>query len=106
MACPPPLPTPRRRFCIKASGEDTENVLIENVKASGVGLSIGSIGGKAVRNITFRNVLMHHSSKGIYIKFRGSGSKGSISNVLYENVLIDSPSSWPVSALPERPRRT
>ena len=49
-------------FCIKASGEDTENVLIENVRASGVGLSIGSIGGQAVRNITFRNVVMHREA--------------------------------------------
>ena len=83
-------------FCIKAQGEDTSNVLVENVRASGVGLSIGSIGGQNVRNITFRNVNMHHTDKGIYLKFRSSGSKGSITDVTYENIVIDKPSSWPI----------
>jgi len=32
-------------FAVKANDENTENVLIENVRASGVGLTIGSIGG-------------------------------------------------------------
>ena len=83
-------------YAIKAQGEDTENVLIENCNSSGVGLTIGSIGGKRVNNITFRNVMMHHPNKGIYVKFRGSGSKGVISNVLYENIWIEEPSSWPI----------
>ena len=34
---------------------------------------------------------MRHTVKGIYMKFRGSGS---ISDVLYENVLIDEPEQW------------
>jgi polygalacturonase len=75
----------------------TENVLVENVHASGVGLTIGSIGSDTVRNITFRNVLMHHTSKGVYVKFRSSAAQGgSISDVVYENILIDKPSSWPI----------
>ena len=84
-------------FCIKAKGEDTRNVLIENVRASGVGLSIGSIGNQNVKNVTFRNVNMHHTDKGIYLKFRDSASKGGvIEDVLYENIFIDKPSSWPI----------
>lgn len=73
-------------FCVKAQHETTENVLIERVRASGVGLSIGSISTFAVRNVTFRDVTMHHTYKGIYMKFRSQGhdpSKfGSIQNVL------------------------
>ena len=84
-------------FAVKAIKETTSNVLIENVRASGVGLSIGSIGHNAVRNVTFRNVIMHHPYKGIYIKFRDSGGRGGvIEDVLYENIFIDKPSSWPI----------
>jgi polygalacturonase len=85
-------------FCIKAyGGVTTENVVIENVRASGVGLSIGSIGAQKVRNITFRNAVMHHTNKGIYLKYNSkSASGGSITDVLYENILIDTPESWPI----------
>lgn len=85
-------------FAIKADKNMvTENVLIERVHASGVGLTIGSIGAHTVRNITFRDVVMHHTNKGIYIKFRSSGAEGgSITDVLYENVVIDTPNSWPI----------
>ena len=90
-------------FCIKAEGpEVTENVLIENVKASGVGLSIGSIGKGSVRNVTFRNVVMHHSSKGIYVKFRESGEYGAIEDVTYENIHIEKPESWAIWIGPQQ----
>ena len=89
-------------FCIKASTE-TSNVLVENVEASGVGLSIGSIGGNAnVRNVTFRNVKMHHTSKGVYIKFRASGGSSVIEDVTYENIYIDKPDSWPIWIGPQQ----
>merc|ERR1712005_66802 len=40
-------------FCVK---DNSENFLFERVNASGVGLTIGSIGGgSTVRNITFRD---------------------------------------------------
>merc|ERR1712080_476572 len=40
---------------------------------------------------------MHHTNKGVYIKFRDGASKGGIiSDVLYENITIDQPSSWPI----------
>ena len=66
-------------FCIKSSQDaPTANVLIENVRASGVGLSIGSIGAHAVENITFRNVAMHHTSKGVYIKFNDKAARGGV----------------------------
>lgn len=64
-------------------------MLFENIEASGLGLTIGSIGSSYNNNITFRNVHMHHTYKGIYMKFRGSG--GTVSNVLYENIVMDEP---------------
>jgi hypothetical protein len=76
-------------FCIK---DGTSDVVIENINASGVGLTIGSIASN-VNNITFRNAYMHHTVKGIYMKFRGGGT---ISNVLYENIVMDEPEQYPI----------
>ena len=57
-------------------------------------MTIGSIGGGAsVNNVTFRNAYMHNTFKGIYLKFN---SEGSITNILYENITIDSPNNWPI----------
>ncbi|EFA86185.1 hypothetical protein PPL_00747 [Heterostelium album PN500] len=76
--------------CI-AVKDGSENMLIERVNASGVGLTIGSIGGSDVRNITFRDCYMHKTFKGIYMKFRGDGL---ITDVLYENIVIYQPEQW------------
>ena len=54
---------------------------MEHVTSSGLGLTIGSIASN-VRNITFRNIYMPHTYKGIYMKFRGAGS---VRDVLYED---------------------
>jgi hypothetical protein len=78
--------------CI-AVKDGSENMLFERVNASGLGLTIGSIGGSNVRNITFRDCYMHKTVKGIYMKFRGSGN---ISDVLYENIVMDEPEQWPI----------
>ena len=71
-----------------------QNMLIENVEASGFGLTIGSIGASTVQNITFRNAHMHHTQKGIYMKFRGDG--GVIKNVTYENIVMDAPEGYAI----------
>ena len=55
-------------------------MLFERITASGIGLTIGSIGDSLVKNITFRDCYMHHTLKGIYTKFRGNGR---IEDVLY-----------------------
>lgn len=73
--------------------DNSENMLFERIEASGLGLTIGSIGNSTVRNITFRDCHMHHTYKGIYLKFRGPGV---ISDVLYENVMMDTPEQWPI----------
>lgn len=68
-------------------------MLIERIHASGLGLTIGSIGNSVVRNITFRDCHMHNTYKGIYAKFRGSGL---IQDILYENIVMESPEQWPI----------
>lgn len=72
--------------------DNTRNVLIERVNASGVGLTIGSIA-STVRNVTFRDAHMHHTTKGIYLKFRGGGL---VTDVTYENIVIDEPEQWAI----------
>ena len=56
----------------------SENWLVERVRASGLGLTVGSIGPSGehtcVRNVTFRDCVMDDTVKGIYMKSRpGSG---------------------------------
>jgi hypothetical protein len=75
--------------------DGSTNMLFERIEASGVGVTIGSIGGSTVKNITFRDINMHNSYKGIYMKFR-EGDQGLIEDILYENFYIDSPSQWPI----------
>lgn len=76
--------------------DNSENFLIERVNASGLGLTIGSIGGSTVKNITFRDCQMHHTYKGIYIKFRLNDNPGLITDILYENIYMAQPEQWPI----------
>lgn len=76
--------------------DDSQNMLIERINASGVGLTIGSIEGSVVRNITFRDCYMHHTWKGIYMKFRNDKSPGYIGDILYENIVMDAPEQVPI----------
>ena len=77
---------------------NSENMLFERITASGVGLTIGSIGNSHVNNITFRDCYMPHSFKGIYMKFRGGDTTegGRVSNVLYENIYMEAPEQWAI----------
>eukprot|EP00584_Thalassiosira_punctigera_P006401 CAMPEP_0172531294 /NCGR_PEP_ID=MMETSP1067-20121228/4762_1 /TAXON_ID=265564 ORGANISM="Thalassiosira punctigera, Strain Tpunct2005C2" /NCGR_SAMPLE_ID=MMETSP1067 /ASSEMBLY_ACC=CAM_ASM_000444 /LENGTH=563 /DNA_ID=CAMNT_0013315659 /DNA_START=28 /DNA_END=1716 /DNA_ORIENTATION=+ len=79
--------------CI-AVKDTASNMLFERVHASGVGLTIGSIGKTSVSNITFRDSLLYRSFKGIYMKFRTEDGPGLIENVLYENITIFEPVQW------------
>merc|ERR1712196_53678 len=83
----------------------TENVLIEDVNASGLGLTVGSIEPTphhaCIKNITFRRAWMHHTFKGIYIK---SGNRAEpdpsataeITQILYQNVTMVEPEQVPI----------
>lgn len=79
--------------CI-AVKDGSNDMLFERIEASGIGLTIGSIGGSKNNNITFRDCHMHKTGKGIYMKFRGNG--GIVSNVTYENIVMDQPEQWPI----------
>jgi len=81
--------------CVKGT---SSNMLFERIHASGVGLTIGSIGHNVVRNITFRNMTMHNTYKGIYMKFNGGAdtSPGIMEDVLYEDIVMESPEQWPI----------
>ena len=81
----------------------TENVLVERVNASGLGLTVGAIHPSrqhsCIKNVTFRHAHMHHTFKGIYVKSGSSfdaAASGEITNVLFENITIDTPSQVPI----------
>jgi len=77
-------------------GEST-NMLFERITASGLGLTVGSIGGTTVSNITFRDSLLYKTYKGIYMKFRHDTKRdtpGLVENVLFENITIFEPEQW------------
>ena len=78
----------------------SEDMLFERINASGLGLTIGSIGEGLVRNITFRDCYLRHSVKGLYLKFRRgdnhTGRAGLIRDVTYEDIVLDAPSQWPI----------
>jgi len=78
----------------------SENMLFERIYASGLGLSIGSIGPTpehtCVRNITFRNCTMENTFKGLYIKSKPGNGTAEISDILYEDIVINNPSQWAI----------
>lgn len=87
------LPPPSSQDDCVAVKDGSSNMVIERLHASGLGLTIGSIGNSNVNNITFRHITMKNTVKGVYLKFRGGGN---ISNVLFENVTMETPSQWAV----------
>lgn len=76
----------------------SENMLFENITASGLGLTVGGIGAdkhhSCIRNITFRNCTMHDTYKGIYLKSNPTHGTGEVSNILYENIRIYNAEQW------------
>jgi hypothetical protein len=71
----------------------SSNMTFERLNASGMGLTIGSIGDSWVRNITFRDSYMHRTVKGLYLKFRAAGL---IEDVLFDNITMEQPLQWPI----------
>lgn len=82
--------------------DGSQNMLIERVFCSGLGLVIGSIGDSQVKNITFRDCNMDKTVKGIYLKTRWEdgrdpiGEAASISDILYENIVINEAQQYPI----------
>lgn len=76
---------------------ESTNMLFERITASGLGLTVGSIGGTVVRNITFRDSFLYKTYKGIYMKFRHDMDRdtpGLVENVLFENITMYEPEQW------------
>jgi len=74
----------------------SSNMIFERINATGLGLTIGSIGNfSEVRNITFRDCYLHKTVKGIYTKFRKSNMTR-IEDVTFENIIMDAPSQFAI----------
>eukprot|EP00466_Bigelowiella_natans_P013322 jgi/Bigna1/39696/e_gw1.34.19.1 len=99
------VPKPCDNKCMQT--DCTENILIENIEARGVGMSIGSVPPSVhhycVNNVTFRNVSLESPLKGIYIK-TDPGDEGSatISNITFENFRINRPLWWAIWIGPQQ----
>ena len=86
-----------------------ENILIENTMLTGFGASIGSVPPHAdhncVRNVTFRNISMPGTGKGVYIKSNptcGDNKTAEITDILYEDIDIHKPLWWPIWIGPQQ----
>eukprot|EP00933_Yihiella_yeosuensis_P059080 TRINITY_DN59_c1_g3_i1.p1 TRINITY_DN59_c1_g3~~TRINITY_DN59_c1_g3_i1.p1 ORF type:complete len:499 (+),score=77.79 TRINITY_DN59_c1_g3_i1:190-1686(+) len=88
-----------------------QKMLIENMKLVGFGASIGSVTPHAdiniVRNITFRNIDMPGTGKGIYIKSNPGcdmerTTSALIEDITYEDIRIDKPVWWPIWIGPQQ----
>lgn len=96
----------------------TQNILVENMVMTGFGASIGSVPPSAdvncVRNVTFRNISMPKTGKGIYIKSNPSCGKDHnqngelvektsvIDSITYEDVTITEPWWWAIWIGPQQ----
>jgi len=95
----------------KVYSDCSQDMLIEDSLFTGFGASIGSVppheSHNCVRNITFRNISMPQTGKGIYVKSNPScddaGQKtAEITNLLFEDFEIDHPLWWPIWIGPQQ----
>jgi len=86
----------------------TEDILVENCEVTfGVGMTIGSVPPNdqhaCVRNVTFRDIVFNKPLKGIYVKTNpGNHGDGEIRNIVYENIVMDTPIWWAVYIGPQQ----
>jgi hypothetical protein len=80
----------------------TEDVLVQDVDIHlGVGASVGSVpphdNVNCIRNSKFIDIRFHDALKGIYVKPNpGTGGRGVIDNITYENIYGRNTLWWPV----------
>ena len=100
---------PCNQGCVKC--DCAEDIMIENTVLTGFGASIGSVpphtNHNCVRNVTFRNITMPGTGKGVYVKSNPScaadGSKTSeITDITYEDITITRPKWWAVWIGPQQ----
>lgn len=96
----------------------SRNMLIENMVLSGFGASIGSVPPHpdvgCVRNITFRNISMPGTGKGVYIKSNPTcqmkqnrlgqmvQTTALIEGITYEDIVMTKPFWWPIWIGPQQ----
>ncbi|GKY97422.1 hypothetical protein MPSEU_000700700 [Mayamaea pseudoterrestris] len=84
--------------CININDE-SNNVKLDGVNASGLGFAITSSGGR-VHDIAIHNSRLYRSIKGLYLKFYPSqddaSGGGAIEHVQIENVTMESIAQWPL----------
>ena len=74
----------------------SSDMVFERINASGLGLTIGSIGNYSiVRNITFQDCYLKNPVKGIYTKFRKSNLTR-IEDVTFKNIIMDAPQQFAI----------
>ena len=90
-------------------GPCTEHLLFERLTLIGYGASIGSVPPNeyrhCVNNITFLDIDMPETGKGIYIKSNphcGVSKTCQLSNILYQNITITNPSWWAIWVGPQQ----
>jgi len=96
-----------------SNSDCSRNILVENMIMSGFGASIGSVPPHAavacVQNVTFRNLTMPGTGKGVYIKSNpscglenGKPKRGIIADITYEDISIQKPSWWAIWIGPQQ----
>jgi polygalacturonase len=84
----------------------SENILVEDCYVvNGVGMTIGSVPANpdhnCVRNVTFRNIYFDYPIKGVYVKTNPGHGSGEITNVVYENIIMNMPMWWAIYIGPQ-----
>lgn len=86
----------------------TEDLWIEDCDITwGVGMTIGSIAPNynhaCINNVTFKNIRFEDPLKAIYIKPNpGNAGSGQITNILYEDIVINRPIWWAIYIGPQQ----
>lgn len=84
-----------------------ENILVHNCTVYfSVGMTIGSINPSSnyncIQNVTFRDIVMKHPIKAIYVKTNpGDSGSGIIDRITYENFKISYPIWWAIYIGPQ-----
>lgn len=97
----------------------SENIIVRDcITYASLGMSIGSVPPSphynCIRNTTFKDIVMYHPIKGIYVKTNTGGSKtddygpgegGEITNIVYDNIDIHFPIWWGIYIGPQQQKQ-
>jgi polygalacturonase len=84
-----------------------ENILVHNCTVYfGVGMTIGSVPPSTnyacIKNVTFRDIVIKHPFKAIYVKTNpGNSGSGIIDRITYQNINISFPIWWGIYIGPQ-----